>query len=74
MAKGDVRHAGRRRKAPNGERVAKRVRAFCECDESAAPEGVLPLNNGFFQLERMRQETVATAKVRAKKRGKVRGK
>lgn len=72
MAKGDVREM-RRRKAPSSERVKKRVCDFCAHEAPCAPEGVLPLNPGFFQLERMRFETVANTKARKKKRGKVRG-
>ena len=69
-----VQQAGRKRLRPDDVRIAKRVAAFCECEAPAAPEGVQPLNSGFFELERMRYANAAERKQRGKKRGKVRGK
>jgi hypothetical protein len=69
----DVQTAGRRRKEPSRERIAQRVVRHCGC-EPEAPVGVQALNPGFFALERMRQQTVAGKKQRAKRRGKMRGK
>jgi hypothetical protein len=71
----DVQTAGRRRKEPSQERIAQRVARFCDRHAPGeCPEGVQTLNPGFFALERMRQQTVAGKKQRAKRRGKVRGK
>lgn len=69
-----VQSAGRKRLRPDNVRVAKRVAAFCACEAPSAPEGVQPLNSGFFELERMRYANAAERKERAKKRGKVKGK
>jgi hypothetical protein len=72
LAKGDIQSAGRKRRPPENARVAKRCRDMCACDPVAVPEGVVPLNPGFFALETMRAQTVANKKLRATKRGKVR--
>jgi hypothetical protein len=71
LAKGDVKPL-LRRKAPNAARIKARVAKFCASDAPVVPEGVRPLNPGFFTLERMRSSAVA--KVRAIKRGKIKGK
>jgi hypothetical protein len=71
LAQGDVRPL-LRRKAPSAERISARVAKFCACDAPVVPEGVQPLNPGFFRLERMRSAQVT--KVRAAKRGKLKGK
>ena len=68
-----VQQAGRRRRKPNNEHIAKRVAAFCACEAPAVPEGVQPLNSGFFDLERMRSAN-SERKQRGKNRGKVRSK
>lgn len=73
MATGDLQSAGRRRAAPDNQRIARRVAKACECHEPAEPS-VQPLNPGFFQLEAMRQANVAAAKARKKARAKARGK
>lgn len=70
----DLQTAGRRRLRPDDARVAKRVAEFCDSCAPVVPEGVQPLNSGFFELERMRYANAAERKERAKKRGKVRGK
>ena len=59
---------GKLRRAPNAERIAARVAKLA--DDGPATEGVMPVNAGFFQLERMRSASVA--KTRAKKRAKAR--
>lgn len=71
MAKGDIRTAGRKRKSPTSEAIAKRV---AKCCLPQAPEGVQPLASGFFLLEGMRTNNVATAKARKASRAKVKGK
>lgn len=61
----------RKRKPPNAAAIEKRVQKFCAGDCVSLTEGV-PLNPGFFQLERMRAQSAV--KSRAKVRAKVRGK
>lgn len=34
--------------------IEKRVAAFCRGDKQHCSPGIVPLNRGFFQLERMR--------------------
>lgn len=73
MAKGDLQRAGRKRKEPAPAKIALRAAKFCEDHAPGeCPEGVQPLNQGFFTLERMRAQSVAKAK--AKRKAKVRGK
>jgi hypothetical protein len=74
LAKGDLQTAGRKRLRPENARIAKRVAAFCQSPAPCVPEGVQPLNPGFFELERMRYANAAERKQRVKKRGKVRSK
>ena len=75
MAKGDVQTAGRKRASPDRKRVSLRVAKFCERHAPGeCPEGVQPLNAGFFALEAMRRANVAGTKQRRKRRAKVRGK
>jgi hypothetical protein len=62
----------RRRPNPVGERVAKRVKKLERTCRVDAPPGVVPLNCGFFQLERMRSVTVA--KLKARRKAKARSK
>lgn len=59
---------GKRRKKPANEKIALRVAKFCECHEpgAACPEGVQPLNPGFFLLERMRASSGAKSKAKRK--------
>lgn len=64
-----LRSLGKRRK-PENDRVAGRVAAFCKRDCAPSAIGVRPLNAGFFQLERLRAETVAKAKARKKRKVK----
>lgn len=71
MARGDVRRAGRKRKLPVRENIAKRIGHCCL---PQAPEGVQPLAQGFFMLEQMRNDNVAAKKSRKTKRGKIKGK
>ena len=65
--------AARRRPKPDDVRIAKRVAAFCACAAPAVPEGVQPLNSGFFDLERMRFAN-GERKLHGKKRGRVKSK
>lgn len=62
--------SGKKRKVPEGERIAARVARFA--DNPPVVLNVMALNPGFFQLERMRAS--ASAKKRGKARKKVRGK
>ncbi len=62
---------GKLRRKPDDKRVAARVARFA--DKAPEVEHVVPLNPGFFQLERMRAASSAV-KRRAKVRAKVRGK
>lgn len=62
---------GKLRRKPASERIAARVARFADRAPEAAH--VVPLNPGFFQLERMRAASSA-AKKRAKVLAKVRGK
>lgn len=48
----DVERVGRRRKLRTAADVAKRVADFK--DTKVYEEGVMPLNPGFFKLQRMR--------------------
>ena len=64
--------AGRKRKPKKPEQVAARV-AKCRHTEGDWPvrakfqQGVMPLNSGFDELERIRAQTVASAKARRAK-------
>lgn len=58
------------RKERRQDVVAKRI-AGLDLKREAAPEGVQPLNTGFFALERIRRANCEGKKVRAKKRRKV---
>lgn len=62
---------GKLRREPAAKRIAARVARFA--DKAPEVAHVVPLNPGFFQLERMRAVGSA-AKKRAKVRAKVRGK
>lgn len=61
--------AGRKRKERTADKVAVRMKKLNKLPP-ALPEGVTPLNPGFFALERVRAESVRT-KQRVKKRAKV---
>jgi hypothetical protein len=60
---------GRRRGRPDPEKIAARAAKF---EAPVAREGVVPLNRGFFQVERARMNS--RAKARSKVRLKVGGK
>lgn len=52
MAARDVQPGGRQRSVPDPSRIALRVKNFR--DGHVAKPHVMPLNSGFFKLERMR--------------------
>lgn len=56
IAHGEGPLPGRRRKPRAAALIKARVSAFLERDRPVAAEGVIPLNPGFFVLERMRAE------------------
>lgn len=60
---------GKRRRVRRAELVAARVAKFCARDCAPSVEGVMAMNAGFFQLERMRQAN--RPKARAVKKAKV---
>ena len=61
---------GKQRRKPNADRIAARVARFA--DLAPVTPGVMALNPGFFQLERMRAGSIT--KKRSKTRAKLRDK
>ncbi len=73
MAVGNAKAAGRTRKPRKPEQVAARVKRLRDFVAAKPAEGVVPLNAGFFALQRMREATVAKAR-KGKRRVKVKSK